>query len=102
MFDGQKRGNTMHLIEQHFISKSDLRFAAIDVATFASKNLYNAANYEIRQAFIHEGVYLTHNEVRRRMQSHEACKALPAKDVLRSIVPKNLVLYNTRFKELPV
>src|SRR5215467_16330329 len=102
MFDRQKGGNAMHLVEQQVISKSDPRFAAIDAAASASKNLYNAANYEIRQAFTHEGEYLTYNEVQRRMQSHEACKALPAKDVLRSIVPKNLVLYNTRFKELPV
>jgi len=62
---------------------------------------YNAANYEIQQAFIHEGEYLTYNEMQRRIQSHEACKALSAKDVLRSIVPKNLVLYCTGFMELP-
>jgi putative transposase len=101
MFDRQKGGNAMYLIEQHMISKSDPRFAAIDAAAFASENLYNAANYEIRQAFTHEGQYLTYTEVQRCIQSHEACKALPAKDVLRSIVPKNLVLYNTRFMELP-
>jgi putative transposase len=51
----------------------------IDAAAFASKNLYNAANYEIRQAFIREGHYLNYNEIQRRMQSHEAYHALPAK-----------------------
>jgi hypothetical protein len=91
----------MHLVEQHIISKSDPRYALIDAAAFASKNLYNAANDEIRRAFTHEGEHPTYNEVQRRMQSHEAYKALPAKDVLRSIVPKNLVLYCTRFMELP-
>ncbi|HZO71429.1 MAG TPA: transposase [Ktedonobacteraceae bacterium] len=69
----------MHLVEQHIIDRKDPRFAAIDAAAFASKNLYNAANYEYRQAFIHQGVYLTYNEVQKRMQSHEAYKALPAK-----------------------
>src|SRR5260370_34165820 len=69
----------MQLVEQHIINKSDPRYAAIDAAAFASKNLYNAANYEIRQAFIHESRYLNYNEVQRRMQSHEAYKALPAK-----------------------
>jgi hypothetical protein len=39
----------------------------------------NAALYEIRQAFIHQGVYLPYPEMQQRMQSHEAYKALPAK-----------------------
>src|ERR1700730_12807959 len=69
----------MQLVEQHVISKSDPRYTAIDAAAFASKNLYNAALYEIRQAFIHEGKYLTYNQMDKRMQSHEAYKALPAK-----------------------
>ena len=35
----------MQLVEQHRIDRHDTRFAAIDVAAFASKNLYNAALY---------------------------------------------------------
>ena len=69
----------MQLVEQHAISRHDPRYAVIDEAAFKSKNLYNAALYEIRQSFIHEGKYLNYNEVQRRMQSHEAYKALPAK-----------------------
>jgi putative transposase len=69
----------MQLVEQHVIDKNDPRYAIIDEAAFKSKNLYNAALYEIRQSFIHEGKYLNYNEVQRRMQSHEAYKALPAK-----------------------
>jgi putative transposase len=69
----------MKLVEQHVISTHDPRYAAVDEAAFASKNLYNAALYEIRQAFIHEGKYLNYHEMDRRMQSHEAYKALPAK-----------------------
>jgi putative transposase len=69
----------MQLVEQHVISRGDPLYAVIDEAAFKSKNLYNAANYEIRQAFIHEGRYLNYIEVQRRMQSHEAYKALPAK-----------------------
>ncbi len=69
----------MQLVEQHVIDRNDPRYGAIDAAAFASKNLYNAALYEIRQAFIHEKKYLNYNEVQRRMQSHEAYKALPAK-----------------------
>ncbi|MEO6887815.1 MAG: transposase [Ktedonobacteraceae bacterium] len=69
----------MHLVEQHVINKNDPRFAVIEAAAFASKNLYNAALYEIRQAFIHQGIYLPYEEMDRRMQPHEAYKALPAK-----------------------
>lgn len=69
----------MQLVEQHVIDRRDPRYAVIDEAAFKSKNLYNAANYEYRQAFIQTGMYLNYNEVQRRMQSHEAYKALPAK-----------------------
>jgi len=69
----------MNLVEQHIIGRDDPRFAVIDAAAFASKNLYNAALYEIRQAFIHQGMYLGYSEMDRRMQSHEAYQALPAK-----------------------
>src|SRR5579885_973860 len=69
----------MQLVEQHCINRKDPRYAIIDEAAFKSKNLYNAANYEYRQAFFHQGKYLTYREVQKRMQSHEAYQALPAK-----------------------
>src|SRR5215471_6034595 len=69
----------MQLVEQYVIDRNDPRYAAIDEAAFKSKNLYNAGNYEIRQSYIHTGKYLNYNEMDRRMQSHEAYKALPAK-----------------------
>ncbi len=69
----------MQLVEQHVISRRDPRYAVLDEAAFKSKNLYNAANYEYRQAFIHEGRYLNYNEVQKRMQSSDSYKALPAK-----------------------
>src|SRR5258706_5527876 len=78
----------MQLVEQHVIKKTDPRYTIIDAAGFASKNLYNAANYEIRQAFIFRGVYLNYHEMHRLMKSHEAYKALPAKvaqQVLRTL-----------------
>ncbi len=69
----------MQLVEQHVIKRANPRFAAIDAAAFASKNLYNAANYVVRQSFIHEGVYLNYHTMHRRMKDHEAYQALPAK-----------------------
>jgi putative transposase len=69
----------MQLVERHIIKKADPRFAAIDAAAFASKNLYNAANYVVRQSFIRESIYLNYHEMHARMKDHEAYKALPAK-----------------------
>jgi len=69
----------MQLVEKHIIQRTDPRYAIIDAACFASKNLYNAALYEIRQAFIQHGEYLNYSVMDKRMQNHEAYKALPAK-----------------------
>jgi putative transposase len=69
----------MQLVEQTIISRNDPRYAVIDAAAFASKSLYNAANYVIRQAFIFEHVWLRYEEVYHRLKMHEAYRALPAK-----------------------
>jgi putative transposase len=69
----------MQVVEQHLIRKTDPRFAIIDQAAFASKNLYNQANYQIRQAYIHEGKYLPYAEIFHRLKHHEAYCALPRK-----------------------
>src|SRR5215471_3810842 len=85
----------MRLVERHVINRADPRFAAIDAAAFASKNLYNAANYVVRQSVIHEGIYLNDAEVYHRIKDHEAYCALPRKvsnDVLR-LLDKNWRAY---------
>jgi putative transposase len=69
----------MQLVEQHIIDRKDPRYSVIDAAAFKSKNLYNAALYETRQAFIHQGMYLFYEEMDKCMQPHEAYRALPAK-----------------------
>ncbi len=69
----------MQLVEQHCIGKQDSRYEVIDRVAFASKNLYNAALYETRQAFIHHGIYLSYETLYHLMKSHEAYKMLPAK-----------------------
>jgi len=71
--------NNVQLVEQHCINKKDPRYSVIDEAAFKSKNLYNAALYEMRQAYIHEGKRLSYKTMDKLMQSHEAYKALPAK-----------------------
>jgi putative transposase len=81
--------NNVQLVEQHCISKHDPRYAVIDAAAFASKNLYNAALYEMRQAFIFQGKRFSYKQMDKLMQRHEAYKALPAKvsqQVLKQLV----------------
>jgi putative transposase len=69
----------MQLVEKHRIRKADSRYASIDKAAFASKNLYNAALYEIRQHFIFAGKYLNYKQMDKIMQRHEAYRMLPSK-----------------------
>jgi putative transposase len=63
----------------------------IDQAAFASKNLYNLANYHMRQSFIHQGKYMGYAEVYHLVKQTDAYKALPRKvsnDILR-LLDKN-------------
>jgi putative transposase len=69
----------MLLVERHLIKKEDPRFAVLDAAAFASKNLYNQANYQIRQVFIHQGKYLPYAEIFHLVKHLDCYKALPAK-----------------------
>ena len=81
----------MRFVEQHVIGKQDARYAMIDATCFASKNLYNYANYIVRQSFIHEHIYKGYAVVYHEVKGHECYRALPAKvanDVLR-LLDKN-------------
>jgi putative transposase len=69
----------MRLVEQHRIDRHDPRWQAIDAAAFASKNLYNAALYVTRQAFIHQHRVISYEDLAREMKTTEAYRALPAK-----------------------
>lgn len=48
----------MKLVEQHIIKKNDNRYKILDEVCFKSKNLYNAALYEIRQHFFNTKHFL--------------------------------------------
>ena len=69
----------MQLAERHIIKSTENRFVEIDELAFKSKNLYNAANYVIRQSFAYGWGYINYNEMNRLMKSHQAYKELPAK-----------------------
>ncbi|HEY6406804.1 MAG TPA: transposase [Ktedonobacteraceae bacterium] len=61
------------------MKRSDPHYQTIDQAAFAAKNLYNQANYQIRQAYIREGKYLPYAEIFHHVKTHEAYCALPRK-----------------------
>ena len=61
----------MQLVEQHVIKRDDPRYTTIDEAAFKSKNLYNAALYEIRQSFIFQRKYLNYQKMDKLMQQKE-------------------------------
>src|SRR5256886_1766076 len=91
----------MHLVEQHVISKNASGYAAIDEACFASKNLYNQATYQIRQAFIHEGRYLPYAEIFHQVKSLPCYRALPAKvsNAILILIHKNWVSFFRALQE---
>ncbi len=70
----------MQLVEQHRIDRHDPRWKAIDEATFASKNLYNAALFVKRQAYITENHrIISYTDLDKLMQKIKEYRALPSK-----------------------
>ena len=61
-------------VEQQFIKKIHPIYEVIDKHCFYSKNVYNQANYLIRQAFIKDNKVLTANEVQKIMQDMDCYK----------------------------
>lgn len=59
---------TMQLVEQHLIRRDHPLWEAIDAASFAAKNIYNAANYRLRQVYIHEGRYISYAELEKQFK----------------------------------
>jgi putative transposase len=54
---------TMQLVERHIIDHNDPRWTAIDQAAWFSKNIYNAANYRVRQAYFAGQGYLNYQAI---------------------------------------
>lgn len=69
----------MKLVERHIIKRTHKSYKEIDELSFKSKNLYNYANYIIRQEFIKTKKYINYNEIEKQLKNHETYKELPAK-----------------------
>lgn len=59
-------------IEKHLIKSSDPYYTLLDDFCFRSKNLYNFANYNIRQEFIKNNKYLNYYDIDKLMKTLES------------------------------
>lgn len=87
--------------EQIIIKKSHPKFKTIDEMCFHSKNLYNEANYVIRQKFIESGEYINYYDMNKEFKTHEnykACFSQPANCTLR-LLDKNWKAYFKSIKD---
>jgi putative transposase len=69
----------MRLVERHVIKIGHKFYKEIDDLAWRSKNLYNYANYLVRQSFIFEGKYLNNAAVFHLVKHDEPYSALPRK-----------------------
>ena len=87
--------------EQIIIRESHPKFKVIDQQCFHSKNLYNEANYIIRQKFIESGEYLNYYDMNKEFKTHENYKltfSQPANCTLR-LLDKNWKSYFKAIKD---
>ena len=85
----------MQLVEQHIIKKNDDRYKILDEVCFKSKNLYNAALYEIRQHFFNTKQFLNWFSVDKmfKEKKQDDYYSLPCK-----VSQQTLKLLNQNFK----
>lgn len=69
----------MRQVERHIVKENSPFWKQIDNLCFLSKNLYNYANYLIRQSFIFDKVYLGFNQVYHLVKEQPDYQALPRK-----------------------
>ncbi|NEP41912.1 MAG: IS200/IS605 family element transposase accessory protein TnpB [Okeania sp. SIO2G4] len=69
----------MRLVERHIIQKNHRFYSEIDRLCFLSKNLYNYANYLVRQSFIFEKTNLSYYDLQKILSTQSDYQAIPAK-----------------------
>ena len=87
--------------EQIIIRKDHPKYKLIDEMCYNSKNLYNEANYMIRQEFIANKNYLNYYDMNKEFKTHEnykACFSQPANCTLR-LLDKNWKSYFRAIKD---
>ncbi|HAC66214.1 MAG TPA: transposase [Cyanothece sp. UBA12306] len=96
----------MRLVERHIIQKNHRFYAEIDRLCFLSKNLYNYANYLVRQSFIFENTYRNYHDIQKTLQNQPDYQAIPAKvsQQILMIIERNwksFLAANNAYKETP-
>lgn len=87
--------------ERKIIRKDHPKFKVIDEMCFHAKNLYNEANYTIRQEFINNNRYIGCYEMNSEFKTHDnykLCMSQPANCVLRTL-EKNWKSYFVAIKD---
>lgn len=77
--------------ERQVITKNHPKYKFIDEMCFRSKNLYNYANYIIRQEFVNNGKYMKYIDMNKELKIHKeykGCMSQPANCTLR-LLDKN-------------
>ena len=69
----------MILVERHIIQPTHRFYPEIDRLCFLSKNLYNYANYLVRQSLIFENTYLHYYDLQKTLSTQVDYQAMPAK-----------------------
>lgn len=69
----------MQLVSKHIIDRNHWLYKRLDNLCFLSKNLFNYANYLIRQKIIISGEYLDYYKIQKLCQGKTDYLALPAK-----------------------
>lgn len=87
--------------EQIIIKKNHPKYKIIDEMCFHSKNLYNEANYVLRQEFINNGKYIKYYDMNFEFKTHEnykLCFSQPANAILR-VLDRNWKSYFKAIKD---
>ena len=68
----------MRLVERHIIKESHQHGKEIDKFCFLSKNIYNYANYLVRQSLIFNKNYLNYNQIYHQFKNSPYYGLLPS------------------------
>lgn len=91
-------------VEQIMIKKNHPKFKVIDEMCLKSKDLYNYANYIIRQEFINNNHYIKYMDMNKELKTHQQykdCMSQPANCVLR-VLDKNWKSFFSSIKDWKV
>lgn len=80
-------------VEKHLIKNKSPSWKIIDELSLKSKNLYNYANYIIRQEFITNKKYINYYEMKKNIKSHK-----PYKDYGSQAAQQTLVILDQNWK----